>query len=62
MSDLDKRLRASVRMGAIHGSADERAVCERQMLEAADALAARERELAEARADLAAVEAVEEGV
>lgn len=39
MSDLVKRLRASVRMDAINGDAMERGVCGKQMLEAADRIA-----------------------
>ena len=35
MSDIAKRLRASVRMDAINGDGAERSVCGRQMLEAA---------------------------
>lgn len=36
MSDLEKRLRASVRFDAINGDSRERAICGRQMLEAAN--------------------------
>lgn len=36
MSDLPKRLRASVGFDAINGDAFERTVCAKQMLEAAD--------------------------
>lgn len=36
MSDIQHRLRASVRMGAVHGDTHERSVCARQMVEAAD--------------------------
>ena len=36
MSDLPKRLRASVGFDAVNGDNFERSVCERQMLEAAD--------------------------
>ena len=35
MSDIAKRLRASVKCGAVNGNAHERAVCESQMNEAA---------------------------
>ena len=35
MSNIESRLKASVRSGAVHGNDEERAVCERQMLEAA---------------------------
>lgn len=35
MSDIVDRLRASVRMGAVNGDDNERAVCESQMMEAA---------------------------
>ena len=36
MSDLVKRLRASIAMDAVHGDEMERGVCVRQMREAAD--------------------------
>lgn len=36
MSDLEKRLRASVRLDAVNGDSRERAICGRQMLEAAN--------------------------
>jgi len=35
MGNLKDRLRASVAYGAVCGNADERAVCEKQMMEAA---------------------------
>ncbi len=59
MSDLSKRLRASVRMGAHHGDAMERGVCGKQMIEAADALD-RAARLRPALRD--AIRALEEGV
>lgn len=42
MSDLARRLRASVRVGAVYGDGHERAVCERQMTEAANHIEALE--------------------
>ena len=36
MSDIQHRLRASVRMDAVHGDTHERSVCARQMVEAAN--------------------------
>lgn len=36
MSDIAKRLRASIAMDAIHGSGEERNICGRQMMFAAD--------------------------
>lgn len=36
MSDIKHRLRASVRMDAVHGDTHERSVCARQMVEAAN--------------------------
>ena len=35
MSDLSKRLRASVKFDAINGTSSERAICGKQMIEAA---------------------------
>ena len=52
MSDLVKRLRASVKMGAHNGDVMERNICGKQMLEAADRLNALERENADLNAEL----------
>jgi hypothetical protein len=49
MSDLVKRLRASVRMGANDGNGVERLVCGKQMLEAADRIEQLERDNAALR-------------
>jgi len=35
MSEIENRLRASAKLGAVHGNLRERQVCESQMLEAA---------------------------
>lgn len=50
MSDLPKRLRASIRMGAINGDSFERNVCERQMREAADLIEQQQAQIAELEA------------
>ena len=47
IDNLIKRLRASVRFDAVNGDAHERAVCARQMAEAADALEAQAARIAE---------------
>jgi len=44
MSDLTKRLRASVKMDAHNGDAVERSICGKQMLEAANRIEGLERE------------------
>lgn len=47
MNDLIKRLQASVRFDAVNGDRHERAVCKKQMDEAASALHRQEIEIAE---------------
>ncbi len=47
MSDIVKRLRASVAFNAVDGDAMERSVCKRQMTEAADDIEARDSRIRE---------------
>ncbi|HUW97371.1 MAG TPA: hypothetical protein VMV40_00820, partial [Acidiferrobacter sp.] len=47
MSDLVKRLRASVKMDAHNGDAVERSICGKQMLEAANRIEGLEQDLAD---------------
>lgn len=51
MTDIVKRLRASIQVGAYHGSPYERGICGRQMTEAADEIERLRAEVAALRAD-----------
>lgn len=54
MSDIQKRLRASLGFDAINGSEEERAVCAKQMSDAATHIDTLESDLARVTAELAA--------
>ena len=56
MSDIKHRLRASVRMDAVHGDTHERSVCARQMVEAANEIERLTAERDELRRQLAEAE------
>lgn len=57
MSDLPKRLRASIGMGAINGGSFERNVCEMQMREAADLIEQQQLRIDELRQHITELEA-----